>query len=375
VEPREPTMKQLNPLGSAGSWELAVVLGLATWSYVLLSTLVSQKDVTDHGLMALAVTLLSAAIIGNMIKSSPRSGEYLRINYVIVVGLALTAALLQGLTSHGGVASIATDWGPLALAGILAAASSFRPRIDQLWAGGIATVVIGLQKVLEGMAEQPPFGVTYFVVTAVAPVVIVTIGQSAYTGFAIRSLMAWRQGFSQTQADVTSFVGLGAARKIGQDFMSEFSVQVQPLLSRVLRNGRIGLADSQVASVAAERIRSRLVALSQETWVERLDVAVTDPDRLAEHLDVPARAAVRALLGGLAQHSVTDVTLALANNDAQDGVSVTITGHTVQPRFLLRTQLAPIFRVMYVVFYNVHVAYGPTSLTLQFDYGVERSGE
>jgi hypothetical protein len=371
----ERSMRQLNPLGSAGSWELAVVLGLATLSYAVLSTISGNANVTDGNEMSLAMVLLTIAVVANMVLSAPRRGTYRRINYVIVVGLGLGAALLQGVASQGGVASIATDWGPLALAGILAAASAFRPRADQLWAGFISSTLIAVQKLYEAAIVNPPYGATYFVVTAIAPVVIVTLGQSAYTGFAIRSLISWRRGFSQTQADVTSLVGLGAARKIGQDFLSDFSVDVQPLLSRVLKNGKIAVADSEVASVAAERIRTRLVALSQETWLERLDVVVFDPARRAEEFDLPARAAIRALLASLSRPNITNVSVTLAGRALTHDVRITITGQFHQQRFLVRTQLAPILRVLYVVFLDVKVVFGAESLTLKFDYGVEHTGE
>lgn len=364
-------MHDLNPLGSAGSWELSVVLGLATWSYAVLSTLASQKSMGNIGSMALAIVVITVAVVLNMAISAPGPGEYGRFDYTLVVGLAVAAALLQGLSSRGGEASLVTDWGPLVVAGILAAASSFRPRTDQLVAGCAATVLIGAQKTIESLDRATPFGSVYFVVTAVAPIVIVTIGQSAYTGFAIRSLLAWQRGFDQTQSDVTSLAGLGAARKIGQDFLAEFSVEVQPLLSKILRSGRITKGDSEVAAIAVERIRSRLVTLSNETWIERLGVSVADPERVSENLDLPARAAIAALLGGLALHAVTNVMIEFRSSSSNRPLNVTITGDYLQSRFLLRTQLAPIFRVLYIVFFNVIVAHGATSMTLKFDYGVE----
>ena len=371
VPPVRPSMQQLNPLGSAGSWELAVVLGLATGSYALFSTLAGRATVTDPNQMVLALVLMTLAVVLNMVASAPRSGRYGGYDYLLIVGLGLSAALLQGSASVGGVASITTDWGPLALAGILAAASSFRPQVDQFWAGCVSTALIAVQKTFEGLNTPPPFGLTYFVVTAVAPIVIVTIGQAAYTGYAIRALHSWRQGLEQTQDDVRSLLGMGAARKIGQEFLAEFSVEVQPLLARILSAGRISEADSAMAAVAAERIRIRLVTLAEQTWLERLPTKVLDPDRVVEKFDVSARAAIAALLNGLERNGVTGVVMLLASSAGGGKLQVKVSGFHEQSRFSLRTQLAPILRVLFVVFSRVKVVYETTSVTLQFDYGVE----
>ncbi len=364
-------MQQLNPLGSAGSWELAVVLSLATWSYVLLSSVIGQDRVSDGSLMILAVAVFTVAVVVNLLVSAPRSGMYRRFDYVVVVGLALGAALLQGFASAGGPASISTDWGPLALAGILAAASSFRPQGDQLWAGVSSAAVIAVQKIFEGIHADAPFGDAYFTLTAVAPIVIVTLGQAAYSGYAIRTLKAWRRGFEQTQASVGSLVGAGGDHSLGQELVASLSVEVQPLLARILLADRITTEDSALAVVASDRIRSRLVALSQQTWVERLEVTVSDPNRVADRFDLSARTAITALFSGMARQSVENIAVALTLVPESSTVKVEISGHFVHPKFHVRTQLAPIFRVLYVVFVNVRIAYEATSMTVQFEYGAQ----
>jgi len=365
------SMTQVNPLGSSGSWEAAVVLGLATWSYVLLSTVVSFATFPDQTKMLLAVVLITVAIIINMVVAAPRSREYRRYDFFLVAGLALGAALLQSAASPGGVASIATDWGPLALAGILASASAFRPRFDLLWAGFSAAVIVGIQKTLESRSSELPFGLVYFVLMAVAPIVIVTLGQAAYTGYAIRSLKAWRRGFQQTQEQSNSFAAMGTARTIAQGLLSEFGVDVQPLLVRILQSGRITATDVDLAAAAAERIRSRLVTLSAQTWLERLPVEAIDDDAVTEKFDVASRAAVTALVSGMNAQGLSGLIVRLTPVADSSRIQVHISSQHSQSRFALRAKLAPIFRVLYVVFFNVSAVYGTGTLTVQFDYGVE----
>ncbi|MBK5238960.1 MAG: hypothetical protein JJE28_07620 [Actinomycetales bacterium] len=364
-------MHQLNPLGSAGSWELSVVLGFATFSYALLGTIVGNARVAHHGYMALAVILIMVGVVINMVASAPRSRDYRRQDFALVVGFSLGAALLQGFASAGGVASIATDWGPLALAGVLAAASPFRPQAELLWAGSVSTVVIGIQKTVEGLSADTPFGPAYFVVTAIAPIMIVTIGQSAYTGYAIRSVAAWQRGFEQTQQGAKSIFAEGLARKVGQDFLAVFGKEVQPLLARILRTGRITASDAQVAAAAAERIRTHLVNIAQQTWLERLDVVASDAEGLAERFDVSSRAAITTLISGLMTHGATDITVRLNTVAKSSRITVHISAAPIKTRLALRSQLAAIFRVLYVIFFNVNAVYGTTSMTVQFDYGVE----
>ena len=368
---RNTSMQQLNPLGSAGSWELAVVLGFATLSYVLLSSVANQANTPHPFQMLLAVLFISVAVIVNMVASSPRNREYRRNDFVFVVGMALGAAVLQSSASTGEVASIATDWGPLAFAGVLAAAGSFRPKNDLLWAGLLGAGIVALQKTLEGLSAELPFGLVYFVANAIAPIVIITLGQGAYTGYAMRSLKAWQRGIQQTQQDVTSFAGRGEASRISQEFLTEFGAGVQPIFTRILNTGRITERDSRAAAGVAERIRRRLVAIAQQTWLERLAIKVVDPERIAERLDAPSRAAVTALVSGLNAHAVTELTVRVSEAPGKTRITLHISGAHGQSRLLLRTQLAPIFRVLYVVFYNVTSVFGATTVTVQFDYGVE----
>lgn len=366
-----PSMTQLNPIGTGGSWELSVVLGLATWSYAVFSSLVGQASTTNQGQMILAIVLMTFAVVLNMVASSPRTRPYRRYDFVLVVSLGLGAALLQGSASFGGLASIATGWGPLALAGILAAASSFRPQVDQLTAGLAAALLISVQKTWEALYAGSPFGPVYFVVTAIAPIVIITIGQSAHTGYAIRLLRSWRLGIEEGADLKRPFTRAGEARKIGQDFLTEFASDIEPLFNRILFSGRITETDSHQAAKTAEHVRRRLVLISEQTWLERLPVKVEDPDCVAEKCDVSARAAITALLSSLASSGVTNIVVKLSRSLGADGLRLDVSGRHSQPRFSLRTQLSPILRVLYVVFSNVTVAYETSSVTVQFDYGVE----
>jgi hypothetical protein len=366
-----PSMTELNPIGTGGSWELSVVLGLATWSYAMFSSLAGQTSTTHQGQVILAIVLLSFAVVLNMVASSPRTGRYRRYDFVLVVSFGLSASLLQGSASFGGLASLATGWGPLALAGILAAASSFRPQLDQLVAGLFAALLIAVQKTWEALQTGSPFGTVYFVVTAIAPIVIVTIGQSAYTGYAIRSLRSWRRGIEEGTDTSSHLPRVGAARKIGQDFIAEFARETRPLFTRILQSGRISEADSNQAAITAEHVRRRLVTISEQTWIERLPVTVVDPERIAGKFDVSARAAITALLSNLASSDVADIVVQLSRPGGADAIRLKVSGGHTQPRFYLRTQLSPLLRVLYVVFFDVTVGYETASVTVQFDYGVE----
>jgi hypothetical protein len=275
---------------------------------------------------------------------------------------------MQGLASTGEVASISTGWGPLALAGLLAAASPCRPQVDQLVAGLIAAAVITVEKTFEGLSSTLPYGLVYFVVMGIAPIVIITLGQAAYTGYAVRSLLSWQRGFGLTQATVTSLSNVGAAHTIGQGFLTEFGASVQPLFARILSDGRVTEADGRVAASAAEQIRQRLTAVVQETWLERLDVSVEDTAQLANQVDQSARAALTALLTGLPRLGVTDILVNLRQGADKTTVEIVVSGTHDQPRFALRPLLAPNLRVLYVVFHRVRIVTGPTEMTLKFIY-------
>ena len=368
------SMQQINPLGSSGNWEAAVILGLATWSYVVLSAVVGFSRVSHPGQMVLAVVLVTIALVINTVAAAPQRRDYRRYDFVLVLGLALGAALLQGAASAGGLASISTDWGPLALAGLLAAASPFRPPLELLRAGFSAAVIVAIQKTIEGLTVELPYGLVYFVVMAIAPIVIVTVGQGAYAGYVIRSLTVWRRRFPQTQEQPSSLRAIGTAGTVAQGLLVEFGADVQPLLTRILRTGRITASDITVAASATERIRARLVSISSQTWLERLNVQAIDDDATTEKFDIPSRAVITALVTGMTAQGLTHIAVHVTSLADGGRIQVHVSAQHSESRFALRAKLSPIFRVLYVVFSNVIAVYGTGTLTVQFDYGVE-SGE
>ncbi len=364
---RERTMQQLDPLGSAGSRDSAVVITLVTWTYVAIGT-VLDISVTNKSIeLTCALLLMSAACVVNLVASSPSKAPYSRKMFSVMLALAISGAVFQLAAVHGRDTSLANDWGPLALALLLASASVFRPRYDQYVAGITSIVVIGVVLWVESMQFEPPFGAAYFVVTGISPVVIVVMGQASYTGKATRTMLAWGSRVDGSSAERDA---VGVMASVGQQLTREFRADVDPLLIGILQKDLVSSADIETARVVAGNVRQRLMELSQQSWLARLGVTVMDPDGLVTHLDDSARTAVTALVQGFGQLGTTTPTVWISGAN-QRGIDIELSSKITHDSLRLRSDLAPYLRVMYVVFDDVRVTYAKTEVRLKFHYGVE----
>lgn len=363
---RERTMQQLDPLGSAGSRDSAVIITLTTWTYVALVTVIEIADKANPLYLALAFGLFTAACVVNLIASTPRNAPYSRATFSLMLFLALSGAAFQLAAVHGADFHLSNDWGPLAVALLLASASVFRPRRDQYFAGISSIIVIGTILAIEATVIEPPFGPAYLVLAGVSPIIIIVSGQASYTGKATRTMVTWLKNSRKSSATADPGLMTSVGRQLAQEFRSE----VEPLFLGILQSDSVNPTDVETARSMASHVRSRLIELSNQSWLARTGAVVEDEEGLTSKFDESSRTALIALVQGLGQLDNSDITVQLSR-DSKNRISVELTSSIARDGLRLRNHLAPFLRVMYVVFEDVRVSYQPDKVLLKFHYGVD----
>jgi hypothetical protein len=361
---QEKSMQQIDPLAAAASWDTSVFFVILTWSYALLATVTQLAQATFPILMIIALACLTAGGVAHLWFAAPRQWPYRRSYYGLVVGLVSTAGILQVLSMAGIYQPSLAEWGPIAVALIFAAASGYRPVLDQHIAGFFAAMGIGTTLFFTGLYIETPFGPWYYSIAGVSLLSIVVLGQAAYTRKALTTLQAWLANMSQVDPSHHPLVLIKQ--------LQPQTLQAQELIVSLLESGKLSAEDSQRASELSTELRRELIALSSRTWVERSGYQLDDPEHLLETFDVSAQSAVSALMAGLRTPSVGNEALSLRRDPQSHRISCVILGVLSNQAEItttdIRSMLAPYMRVMHVVFEDVRLINHKGEIKVMFYY-------
>ena len=360
---QERTMQQLDPLAAGTSWDVAVFFSVITWAYAVVISLNNFRDIAQPMYLAAALVALTLAIILHLWSAAPRHAPYTRRNYSIVVFLIITAGACEIVSDGGGSISMLTEWGPIAVALVFASASGYRSLPDQYYAGLAAVLTLGGMLAMDGLHHDLPFGLAYFCVAGVALIAIVVLGQASYTFKASRILMAWQKTVNENVVDPADVSTEELAEPITQD--------AREFLIGLLDSGRITEEDTEYARTLSGQIRSQLLDMADQTWVERSGCTLHDPEHVLGGLELSAQSAISALITGLHQADVADIKVSLRQDPTTDRLSCVIQG-VEAPQALsggkLRTHLSSFLRVMYVVFEDVRFINNDGHVNVMFYY-------
>lgn len=360
---QERTMQQIDPMAAGTSWDVAVSFSLVTWAYAIFVSLSTYQDLQSPVLIMISLGALTAAVIVHLWSAAPRHAPYSRVNYIIFVTLAITAAAFQIASNEANSPSMMFEWGPVAVALLFASASGYRSLPDQYFAGLAAVLTLLVVFFLDSFERELPFGVFYFSVSGVALIVIVVLGQGSYTFKATRVLMAWQKTISETAVEP------GHVEEI--EVVGPMTRDARVFLIEVLSTGRITEADTLRARELAGEIRSELVLLSEQTWVERSGCTLHDPEKVLAQLDLSAQSAISAIIAGLQSVHVENVKLSLRTDPQSTRLSCVIQGResgTTGTEGRLRTYVSSFLRVMYVVFEDVRFINNDGQVNVMFYY-------
>lgn len=359
----ERTMQQIDPLAAGTSWDVSLFISISTWAYAVFVSVTNLKHATNPALLLTSVALFSVAIVVHLWSSAPSHAPYRRVNYTVFVVLAIVAATLQISADGSGYTSLTTMWAPIGLALLFAASSGYRSLPDQHYAGLAAVLVLGTVLYLDGLHEDLPFGAFYYAVSGISLIAIIVLGQASYTNKATRILRAWQKNVAESPVDA-SLVGEPELELSLTDRPREFFLSI-------LESGRISEQDVVKARELSREIRSELIELSAQTWVERAGCELHDPENVLAKFDLSAQSAISALLSGLASFGVTHIVVSLRTDPVSKKLSVVIQGvdaHSGEKVSKLRTDMSSFLRVMYVVFDDVRFITQDGQVNVMFYY-------
>jgi hypothetical protein len=365
----ERTMQQLDPLGAGGSWDVALLISLGTWTYVVLDTVSDLTTAPEPALTMVAALSFTLAIVGHLWSAAPRHAPYTRTRFIAVSFFLVLGAVAQVISVGGTTTSLSNDWGVIVVALIVASSSVFRPAAEMQLVGLGVVLAIGTALALDPASREHPFGPAYYVVVGLSPIMIVVLGQASYTFKATTIMMSWRRSLEKLRDDSAPSVRTSLALSVGAQLAEEFGDQTRPLLLGILDSGRVSAADAEAARDLAVSLRARLLTVSSQSWLERTGATVVDADRRVDEYSPSARAAMIALISGLAEVGVPSPTVTLLPDPGTRQILAEVLWKSWDSAARIRTALAPYLRVMYVLFDDVRVSYSAGQVTLKFQYG------
>ncbi|MEY4102550.1 MAG: hypothetical protein RIR88_684 [Actinomycetota bacterium] len=362
-------MQQLNPLGSGGMWDAALLIGLAVWSYVVIMTLVQFTLAVYPAELVLSGLMFSIAIGTHLWAAVPRHAPYRATPFHVVAGASTAGAILQIFALHTSDVRMSVVWGPVAAALLMASASVYRPSKDLYGTGLLMVGFMALAVIIDGQAVGHPFGIGYVTIAVVGIVVIIVVGQASYTGVATRTVDAWNRNTASATRERVRDVREKVASDVTLQLSREFVSLAEPLLVSIIQSDRISSAETEQAREIAGQLRGRLLELNAQNWLQAAGSDVVDEENLVNHIDESVRAALVALCVGM-QATGLDRPLVVIRSGTQSGaIRFRMSAPAGVNLAKTRVDLAPYIRVAYVVFDDVRVSYRAGEVTLKFQYG------
>jgi hypothetical protein len=214
-------------------------------------------------------------------------------------------------------------------------------------------------------------------------VLILSLGPAIFVGVLIRAIERWRRQTRIAVAALDDGDGDWIARSVQQDRVTILNRDVVPFFAGILRDDAVTASDAERAREIADDIRSVMVADADRGWLQLVidqavgalklewlaGEAVVDPSRVAQRMSLDQRSAVRAFLGALLAHP----------GFSSRAFSIAVSAHPGWSRVILqaridctetqlRSEFAPYFAVMRILFTDLAFDFVQPVLTLKFSY-------
>jgi len=220
------------------------------------------------------------------------------------------AFVLSALGYRGEPFILELWWAPLAFALLMLAMVPYSSAARLATVGAVVLAVsaaVTLVLVVPDETTWPPFATVAIVLL---PIAIGCVGAVVMVLSITQALVRWSERplappLNDLGEQGLSDVGLQNERLVSA-VNSATSARIAPLaafIASVLERGVVTAGDAARSAALAARLRGELTDEVERTWIERVAdgraVIVHDPERLADHLDLAQRTAVRALLDAL----------------------------------------------------------------------------
>lgn len=378
----ELTRQQLDPAGSVGVRTITLAIGLGAVLYAIVMTVIGWHEVSNAPFAIAAVLVLAASCWFMASAASSYRAPFTRQTHYLVHASVLLAIALEQVGCWGTNRFEGNDWGPVCLGAVLVALGPYRPSRELASAGVLSAILIGfvsLVRVDQLATQGPPFA---FVIVAVAPMLALCFGASAFSFATVSSIHRWQGKAAAATVNLVEEVRGSIARTVQQDRVTILNRDVVPFFAEVLAGAEITAANRDRARDIADSIRTLMVAEIDRSWLETAverelgpalageNDVVDDIDRVAVMMTTVQRTAIRALLVSLVEFPGfgrrNDLKIELRKEDGECRGRITISSRPTDHS--IRSALEPYCAVMRAAFTDLLVDYSQPTLTLRFSY-------
>jgi hypothetical protein len=387
TNPAALTQQRLDPLGALAAWPLAPVIAAMVVSWAVLSTALQADQIRHPLLSVLALVAVAGAAGMLVIAARPSRAPFRFGSHLVIVGLAVSAHLLDQAARWGSNALVQDDFGPIAIGLLLLALAPYRPW-REIALSALASAVIVAAVTLPQAAflsiRVPP---AVYAVVSVTQVLAPALAGAAYSRRIVRMLLAWQTDARRAIVERTEESRGQVVRAVIEQQLASHNAGVFPLFEEVLARGEVTKADIARANELAGQVRQELVQDIDKIWMdaavarERAELeargvasllVVANPGRRVAGFGPDQRAATAALISALCQAPRFDpcslVVQITGSAPAASGINtVTIQAGIDLPARQVRTLLRPYLGVLRVVFGRIRVSIRRPLLTLEFD--------
>jgi len=379
-----PTLQQLHPLGILASRPLTLILAIALPLYAAVMTWFGWADVSSPFLAITAVVAIAGSCLSLLAWSGPQFAPFPRRGAIVAVAFALAALGIEASAGWTQNQFIRDDWAGPAIGLVLIALAPYRPPAELVVLGAAATGWAALVAVVESPWFVTDVPVPVFVVVLCAPILAMTLGAAAFARSLIRGLEKWRERATAAVSALDTTRTDWIARSVQQGHITTLNQRVVPFFAEVLLSDEVTTETSARARAIADEFRSAMVEEVDRGWLDGVvaqaargasatsqlapDV-VDDTWRLSRSLGIDARTAIRALLVALFGHPdfvPNSLRITVSPDGTRCRVVLAATVDCSENR--LRSELAPYFAVMRILFPDQSVAFAAPALRLKFSY-------
>lgn len=368
----ERTRQQLDPVGTNDVHRTWVLLGIAIFGFVVLSTVQGWSSVAHPQLAISSVVVSAGAIALVLVWTSAASAPFTGNRHLAVHSIMLVAMALSAWSRYSEFYTHSQDPLPFAIGALAVVMSNYRPAHEVVVLGITSATIAGFLVLIEVNETTTEPSVLAYVLPSVTPILALSFGAAMFTGGIVAAIED-----RQRRASVRPLT-LGSDDGPAQhDRIAVLSQDALPLMQRLLERGLITRTDREEAARVSTSLRSVLVTEVGRTWlVASQEVhngprfTIIDPSGLANEMESTRRTVLRAMLDAFASEPgfvggmvtlesgtrAATLTIAAEFNAAE---YTTPPGHPV---------VSAVLTVMSSVFTEIETSRGQASVLVKFGY-------
>ena len=368
--------QQLDPLGALTGRPVTVAAAIGIPGFAAVMTWFNRYDVDNWMLAALALVAVVGCGATLARASSPLHAPFTLRMHIVVTGLAVAGYVLAAASMWQSNRYVRDDWGPVVIGLVLLSLSQFRPPKEIASTGLVIALFAGVFTLAQAHSFATPVASLAFSVVTMTPILALSLASAAFGRLLIDGSQRWRRRVRRATRAFTDQNSDWIARSVQQDRVTILNQDVVPFFAEVQRTGTITEAHRERAREIADAVRAIMVAEADRTWLDVIvatavgpDAHVDDPARHAFDMSTEQRTALRAIIVALSSHpsfSREDFALAIDAKDDDCRARMVVSMNTIEG--VVRSEFAPYFAVMRIVFSELKVEFSHATLTLRFSY-------